>query len=100
MVSSISSIALSGMAAAQTTLNSSAHNIANVNTAGFRRQEVIQTEQPSSGVSASIKKSRTDGAALESDIVAQLQAKNSFLANLAVFKTSNKLAGSLLDTSA
>ena len=28
---------------------------------------------------------------------AQLQAKNSFLANLAVFKTSNQMAGALLD---
>ena len=97
MASSLSSIALSGMAAAQTTLNSSAHNVANV-TAGFRRQEVMQTEQKSGAVSASIVKSSTDGAALESDMVAQLQAKNSFLANLAVFKTSDKMAGSLLDT--
>ena len=37
------------------------------------------------------------GSALEADIVAQLQAKNAFLANLAVFKTSNQLAGALLD---
>ena len=100
MASSISSIALSGMAAAQTTLNSSAHNIANVNTAGFRRQEATQTEQKSGGVSASIMKPSSDGAGLESDMVAQLQAKNSFLANLAVFKTSDKMAGALLDTSA
>jgi hypothetical protein len=30
-------------------------------------------------------------------MVAQLQAKNAFLANLAVFKTSNAMAGALLD---
>jgi hypothetical protein len=38
-----------------------------------------------------------EGASLETDMVAQLQAKNSFLANLAVFKTSNAMAGVLLD---
>jgi len=32
--------------------------------------------------------------------VSQLQAKYAFLANLAVFKTSNKMAGALLDTDA
>jgi hypothetical protein len=32
--------------------------------------------------------------------VTQLQAKNAFLANLAVFKTSDKMAGALLDQTA
>jgi len=41
-----------------------------------------------------------EGPALETDVVAQLQAKNAFLANLAVFKTSNKMAGALFDTTA
>jgi hypothetical protein len=30
-------------------------------------------------------------------VVSQLQAKHAFIANLAVFKTQDKLAGSLLD---
>ena len=38
-----------------------------------------------------------EGSSLESDMVGQLQAKNSFLANLAVFKTSDKMTGALLD---
>ena len=37
---------------------------------------------------------------MESDLVAQLQAKNAFLANLAVFKTSNQMAGALLNKTA
>ncbi|MDD2882428.1 MAG: flagellar basal body protein [Rhodoferax sp.] len=97
---SISSIALSGMNAAQATLNSSAHNIANMNTAGFRRQEVFQTAQSEGGVSASLTAAAAPGPSLVTDVVAQLQAKNSFLANLAVFKTSDKMAGTLLDKSA
>lgn len=97
MSSSISAIALSGMSAAQTFLNSSAHNIANINTPGFRRQEVSQSAQAEGGVSTSLTKSSVDGSSLETDVVAQLQEKNAFLANLAVFKTSNKMASALLD---
>jgi len=99
-MSSISSIALSGMNAAQTALNASAHNVANVNTPDFRRQEVLQTSQTGGGVSSSLTTADKVGSALETDVVTQLQAKNSFLANLAVFKTSDKIAGAMLDMSA
>lgn len=99
-MASISSIALSGMNAAEAALNSSAHNIANMNTAGFRRQEVVQTAQAQGGVSTSLAAAAEAGPSLVTDVVAQLQAKNSFLANLAVFKTSDKMAGTLLDQTA
>ena len=96
-MASISSISLSGMHAAQTQLDSSAHNIANNSTQDFRRQEVAQTEQKNGGVTTSLARSSTEGHALETDLVAQLQAKNAFLANLKVFKTSSKMTGTLLD---
>lgn len=99
-MTSISFIAMSGMNAAQATLNSSAHNVANLNTTGFRRQEVTQNAQVGGGVSTTLTKASAVGASLESDVVTQLQAKNSFLANLAVFKTSDKMAGALLDMTA
>jgi flagellar basal body rod protein FlgC len=99
-MASVSSISLSGMNAAQTQLDSSAHNIANSSTPEFRRQQVVQTEQKDAGVSTSLTKAADAGHALESDLVAQLQAKNAFLANLAVFKTSNQMAGALLDKTA
>ncbi len=99
-MASISSIALSGMNAAQTSLNSSAHNIANTNTDGFRRQEVIQNAQAGGGVSTTLKTAGVVGSSLETDVVGQLQAKNSFLASLAVFKTSDAMAGALLDLKA
>jgi flagellar hook protein FlgE len=99
-MSSISSIALSGMNAAQSTLNSSAHNIANLNTSGFRRQEVAQSAESGGGVSTTLTSAPELGSSLETDVVAQLQAKNSFLANLAVFKTSDKMAGALLNLKA
>ena len=99
-MASITSIALSGMNAAQTQLNASAHNIANMNTAGFKRQEVTQTAQTQGGVNASVGTAALPGSAVLTDVVTQLQAKNAFIANLAVFKTQNKLAGALLDKSA
>lgn len=99
-MTSISSIALSGMNAAQTSLNASAHNIANVNTPGFRRQTVTQTELSGGAVSTTLANASLEGSSLETDMVAQLQAKNAFLANLAVFKTSNAMAGALLDKKA
>jgi len=85
------------MLAAQTRLDASAHNVANTETTRFRRQEVVQTEQKDGGVSASLRQSTNEGSALETDMVAQLQAKNAFLANLAVFKTSSQMTGALLD---
>ncbi len=99
-MSSINSIALSGMNAAQAQLDASASNIANLSTKGFKRQEVSLSEQAGGGVSAAPTKAEVDGAALEADFVAQMQAKNTFLANLDVFKTSDKMAGTILDTSA
>ncbi len=99
-MASISSIAASGMNAAQTRLNVSAHNIANQNTAGTKRQEVTQTAQPDGGVRASVGTASVPGSALADDVVSQLQAKHAFIANLAVFKTHDKMAGALLDKSA
>lgn len=99
-MTSISSVALSGMNAAQTTLSSSAHNIANMNTGGFRRQEVVQSAQTGGGVSTSLTTASAMGSSLETDVVAQLQSKNSFLANLQVFKASDNMAGALLNLKA
>lgn len=97
-MTSLSSIALSGMNAARAVLNSSAHNIANLNTPGFRRQEVHQNAQADGGVETALTTTTgIEGQSLEADVVAQLQAKNAFLANLAVFKASDKMAGALLD---
>jgi flagellar hook protein FlgE len=99
-MASVSSISQSGMQAAQVRLDSSAHNVANVETSPFKRQEVVQTEQRDGGVSTSLSQSTKEGAALETDMVAQLQAKNAFLVNLQVFKTSNQMTGALLDQKA
>jgi flagellar hook protein FlgE len=99
-MSSINSIALSGMNAAQVQLDTAAGNVANAQTEGYRRREVQQSLQPDGGVATRVLRTAQEGASLETDMVAQLQAKNAFLANLAVFKTSNAMAGVLLDQKA
>lgn len=97
-MSTISSISLSGMNAAQTRLQASAHNIANFNTPDFTRQEVMQSTLAEGGTRADVVHAGSSGANLEADIVQQLLAKNSFMANLSAFKASNAALGSLLDT--
>ena len=94
---SISSISLSGMNAARTALSSSAVNIANLGTEGLRRQQVERSSVAPAGVQTVVRRTTAPGEAMETDMVDMLQAKNSFLANLAVFKTSSKMAGALLD---
>ena len=40
---------------------------------------------------------KAPGDSLESDVVGLLQAKNAFLANLAVFRAGDRMMGALLD---
>jgi flagellar hook protein FlgE len=96
-MASLTSIALSGLSAAQGALQVSANNIANSSTERFRREQLVQTSREGGGVDTKVVQAAEPGSALEADVVAQLQAKNAFLANLAVFKTSNQMAGALLD---
>lgn len=96
-MTSTSSIAASGLQTAQMRLNSTAHNVANGSTEGFRRQVVASTEQAGGGVRSVVSRSGTPGPALEADVVSRLQAKNEFLTNLAVFKTNQQMVGTLLD---
>jgi flagellar hook protein FlgE len=99
-MSSINSIALSGMNAAQVQLDTAAGNVANAQTPGYRRREVQQSPQADGGVATQVVRSAQTGDAPLTDVVAQLQAKNAFLANLAVFKTNNAMAGALLNKKA
>lgn len=98
-MSSLAAIALSGLNAAQAGLRTSAHNIANLGTAGFRRQElVLASGGAGGGVATSLRQASRPGDALATDVVGQLQARNAFLANLAVFRADDRMVGSLLDT--
>ena len=86
------------MQAAQAGLQASAHNVANLQTEGFHRLATVQNERPGGGVDTDLRRAAQEGSVLESDVVAQLQAKNAFLVNLAVFRTADRLAGMWLET--
>jgi flagellar hook protein FlgE len=96
-MSPLSSTALSGLHAAQRHLQAAAHNVANLSTGGFRRQSVVQQAVPTGGVQTAVATSAVAGPALERDVVMRLEAQHAYLANLAVFKTSMHMQGSLLD---
>lgn len=95
-MSSTPVIALSGLSAAQRSLQAAAHNVANLGTANFRRQALVQATEVTGGVTTSVKQAPLPGHSLEADFVSQLQAKNAFLANLAVFRADEAMTGSLL----
>ncbi len=100
-MASLSSIASSGLQAAQLRLDVSAHNVANMNTPGFRRQAVTQEAVPeSAGVRASVQSEGQEGVALEQEVVEQMSATYAFKANLQTIKTQDAMMGSLLDIKA
>jgi flagellar hook protein FlgE len=99
-MSSIASIALSGLNAASSQLATAAHNIANAKTPGFRRQLVQQTAQADGGVVVSIGRTAEPGDALAEDVVAQMSATYAFKANVLTLKTQDRMLGSLLDLTA
>ncbi len=100
-MSSAFAIASSGLQAAQLRLDSSAHNVANMNTPGFRRQAVAQQAAPElGGVQAQATRLPTPGAALEQDVVEQMAASYAFKANVLVLRTAREMTGSLLDVRA
>ncbi len=101
------SIAQSGLKAAQLRLDAAASNVANLQTADYRRREVVATEQPTTGggsggglgngVQAEVRRVDAVGADLAADFVAQKTAALAYSANLRVISTSARMLGSLLD---
>lgn len=99
-MNALPSIALSGLNAAQTRLNASANNIANLNTEGFRRDEVSATAAAGGGVEVSVAKSDSVGTDLVQDVVEQKLAVLEFKANAQVLRTANQMVGTLLNEKA
>ena len=100
-MSSAFAIASSGLQAAQLRLDSSAHNVANMNTPGFHRHAVAQQAAPHLGaVQAPTTRMPAPGVALEQDVVEQMAASYAFKANVLVLRTAKEMTGSLLDVRA
>lgn len=95
-----SSIASSSLRAAELSLSVSAHNVANLQTPGFRRQSVLQEEQAGGGVVARLTRVPQEGANLAEDVVKQKLAAYAFVASLRAIQTHDHMLGALLDAAA
>lgn len=97
-MASVTSIAASGMRAAQARLDASSHNVANADTAKFRRLEVEQQAQSdSAGVRTQVQRAAERGVSMEQEAVELMAAKSAYGANLQVFRTGDRMLGHLLD---
>lgn len=104
---------LSGMRAAQSALDVSSHNIANMNTQGFKPQQIIQSENSTGGVNAAIRapaaesadtagkpEAATSGTDAATEMVNSLQFRATFDLNAKMVKTADEMLGTLVNTKA
>ena len=100
-MSSLASIASSGLQAAQMRLDASAHNVANMNTPNFRRSVVSQAARAEQGgVDASVQRAPGTGVALEQEVVDQMSATYAFKASVQLLRAQDSTLGSLLNVKA
>lgn len=99
-MTALSSIALSGMNAAQTRMAVAGHNIANALTPGFRAQQVAQRTQAGGGVAAEVATAAQPGVSLANEMVGQMSAGYAFKANLRTLEVERSMLGTLLDVEA
>lgn len=108
---------LSGLKAYQGALDSSAHNIANANTAGFVPQQAQFQESKTGGVVVNISKegslaaqgvatdtlstnAEESGTDLAKELVSSIQSQIGFDFSAKIVKTANELLGTVIDISA
>jgi hypothetical protein len=93
----ITGIATSGLRAASSGLQATAHNLANLATPDATRQTVALSAQATAGVSSTVVDAPADPAAPIEDVAAMLTYKAMAGANLFVLKVADQTLGSLLD---
>ena len=114
MISAIHT-ALSGLTAIGKQIEVGAHNVANVNTDGFKKSRTEFVEIPTGGVLPVVEKDDASGLTvlrdtggnqtmvelsnvdLGKEMVQQIVAQHSFEANLQTLRTGDALLGSILD---
>ncbi len=90
-------IPLSGLRAAAARMGVSAHNVANVNTAGFRSYRAVQSEQPTGrGTRTHVVRTETP-TDLATEMVEQLVSVRYAEANGTVVRYQMEMQGSILD---
>jgi len=100
------STGLSGMRSAQLSLDVSAHNIANANTAGFKPQTIQHQESATGGVTSSVSATTQEnqttesGTDLATETVNSLVYKHQFGLNAKVIQTADQNLGTLINIKA
>ena len=95
-----SSVALSGLHVAELRLSTSAHNIANALTPGYRRHLVLQEEEAATGVKAVPTRMLQEGENLADDLLDQKAAAEHLGATLRGSENHDCMLGVLLDATA
>ena len=88
--------ALSGARHAGRMLNASAHNVANMNTAGHRDVRV-DAQSTESGVVSHVRQSDREGFDPVQNVVLQRTGQLTYRANLAVIRADDEMRGTLTD---
>ena len=92
------SAALSGLESSTTRQAVSAHNVANLNSDGFRPLRAEQSERRGGGSQAMVSQADDpEPVELSREIVEQIRARVQFEASLGVLRTSSELTGQLVD---
>lgn len=96
----------SGLKATQFALDASSSNIANLQSTGYRRKEVLFFEAPGGGVSAVLRREPSEGlfrssafqgVHLVEEMADQIVYRSHYTANARSLRTSSQIKGSLLD---
>lgn len=107
--------ALSGLQATSTRVNTTANNVANLNTDGFKKSRVVLAEQVPQGVKATVEKVETPGSVVQEqtsdgmeyveksnvDLVEEMPSmmlsQHTYSANLKTLQTADEMTATLLD---
>ncbi|OQX09404.1 MAG: hypothetical protein BWK76_22245 [Desulfobulbaceae bacterium A2] len=110
--------ALTGLQAYGTKMQATAHNVANLNTDGFKRTRVLMQESAAQGVETHVEQDMSPGAMvveqggqgeelreqsnsdLGNEFVEMMVTSHGYNANLKVLQTADSMLGSLLDIKA
>jgi flagellar hook protein FlgE len=96
---------MSSISSHQTMMNTSANNVANVNTDGFVPKSTVISNPDNTSVRANVRTSDDNGSARSQTDVAkeltdQIVAQDATALNISAIKTQDQMLGSLLDIKA
>jgi len=96
-IGSISSSALSAVAAYGTSLNVTANNVANMNTSGFTPSRTIINEDSNGGVRVTVNKGHGEEVDIAKEMVDTMIEKTSIQANIKSLQAEDQIIKSLID---